>query len=228
MRCERCWSEEDVEEIRTPTPTAPPVALCAACRAIAPKDPLLFQNLFLRFATRKEFLHHYQTTKESDALHRWCREEDIEVRRLIQMLSGESGGMGLLATPNPLKARGHQAPFGYQFEEGSLVPLPLEAEVVGHIFSMALRGRTLDEIAGSLNGAEVPTRRDARWHRSTIRYLLRNPLYMGYRRWKGTLRASAHPAIVDAETFRRVQTMLVRRVRRPEQRLSTPPPLGGV
>lgn len=99
---------------------------------------------------------------------------------------------------------GGPAPFGYvRDKEGGLQIVPEEAEIVRLIYSLRKQGRTLQEIADTLNAQKVPTRRGGRWYPGTVRYILDNPKYQGYVeyyfRWDGenyVLQEGGHKAIV--------------------------------
>lgn len=85
---------------------------------------------------------------------------------------------------------GGPAPLGYvRDKEGGLQLVPEEAETVRRIYSLRKQGRTLQEIADTLNAERVPTKRGGLWYPGTIRYILDNPKYQGYVeyyfRWDG-------------------------------------------
>ena len=127
-----------------------------------------------------------------------------------------------------------RAPYGYTLEDGNLVPLPEEAAIVRRIFSEALSGKGSPTIAGELNREGVPTKaaseetesKAADWHAQTINRMLQNVLYTGdllsqktyhdehfFRRVNRGERdqyyfEDHHPALVDRETFDRVQALI--------------------
>ncbi len=219
MKCERCWSEDEVDAHCAPTGPHDSIALCRACRAVAPENPVLFEKMFLQFATRKELMRHFDAEEEAEALRKWCTDVGMEIGKLGATLAQESTDMGLLSSPSPFAGETpSQTPYGYASKGKGLVPSPIEAEVIRSVFDLYLRGKSLQEIRQLLNNAQVPSPRGGGWHRSTIRYILRNPLYAGSRRWRGVLREDSHRAIIDPDHFNQVQMMLSQRCRRPEQR----------
>ncbi len=229
MRCERCWSEEEVEEFPRPSASGSSVPLCRACRDMAPADENLFDSLFLRFASKKELLSFYDTNDEVEALKRWSLETGMELGDLRSILTNEASRMGLLSGPDILKRdAAPRPPYGFTWEDGSVLLSPLEAEVIRNVFELYLRGKSLEVIRRMLNDAQVSAPRGGGWHRSAVRYILRNPLYAGYRRRKGKVRKSSFPPIIPIDRFNRVQLMLTRRCRRPDQRAPTSPLLLGV
>lgn len=85
---------------------------------------------------------------------------------------------------------GGPTPLGYvRDKEGGLQLAPEEAETVRRIYSLRKQGRTLQEIADTLNAERVPTKRGGFWYPGTVRYTLDNPKYQGYVeyyfRWDG-------------------------------------------
>lgn len=85
---------------------------------------------------------------------------------------------------------GGPAPLGYaRDKDGGLQVVAEEAEVVRRIYTLRKQGRTLQEIADTLNAEGVPTKRGGSWYPGTIRYILDNPKYQGYVeyyfRWDG-------------------------------------------
>lgn len=229
MKCERCWSEDGVGDLIVAGSNKSgrnvelgKIHLCHSCRAAAPREPLLLQKLFLRFASKKELLQHYGVNAASDALVRWCTEMGITLKEAEALLSQEPVRLGLFAASDmsSLQPPTRQPPYGYKIQEGSLIPSPSESSVVLSVFDKYLEGETLEDIAQWLNRSRVPTRKDKTWHRSTVRYLLRNPLYAGYQRRNGVLRKSSHPGLLEPSLFEKTQGMLAERCRRPDQRVS--------
>ncbi|MFQ5837595.1 MAG: recombinase family protein [Thermoplasmata archaeon] len=227
-RCDRCWSVEDVgdfELARGGSDAAETdvfkAALCRSCRASAPHDPLLFRELFLRFASKKEFLQHFDTVDEVQAIASWCEEVGLKADEAFRLYSVELRELGLLTNlEDGFLPSSCRAPYGYSQGTSGLKPLLDEAIVVTSIFKMYNRGMTLQTIAQALNNQQIPTKTGAKWHRSTVRYILRNPLYIGYARRKGSLRPSKGPPLIDLHLFERVQKLLTRRCRRPGDKAS--------
>jgi DNA invertase Pin-like site-specific DNA recombinase len=79
------------------------------------------------------------------------------------------------------KAR-HQAyartPYGFDREGEVLRPNPAEQAVMVQVQHWHREGWSLHGIARELTRRQVPTKRGGRWYAGTVRYLLRNPLYM--------------------------------------------------
>ena len=74
-------------------------------------------------------------------------------------------------------------PFGYQVENGKLIPKPEEAELIRWIFRTFVDGKGLYPIARELNAMGVRTHRGNEFENRTVEYILRNPVYIGKLRW---------------------------------------------
>ena len=96
--------------------------------------------------------------------------------------------------------------YGYQMRDGELTVQPQEAEGVRRVFSLYLAGMAQQRIADTLNAdsfcysAERPM-----WSRQRVTQTLRNPRYAGEK---------GHPALIDGETFRKVQSLRTERMRK--------------
>lgn len=70
-----------------------------------------------------------------------------------------------------------QIPFGYDRAEDALVPNMPELELVDRMHKLRQAGCTLRGIAERLNAERVPAKNDGRWHASTVRQILANPMH---------------------------------------------------
>lgn len=70
-------------------------------------------------------------------------------------------------------------PYGYKNDNGKMVVVPEEAEVVKDIFHMCLSGMGCHLIADELNRRGIPSKRGAEWHASSVQDMLRNEKYTG-------------------------------------------------
>lgn len=70
-------------------------------------------------------------------------------------------------------------PYGYENKDGKMVIVPEEAEVVKLIYHMALSGDGTHRIANALNKMNVPSKKGAKWHSSTVQGILKNEKYTG-------------------------------------------------
>lgn len=117
--------------------------------------------------------------------------------------------------------------FGYDVQGKAYVP-NAQADIVRGIFSDYLAGKGIVTIARELSAAGVRTRRGSAPSNRWVRYLLRNPVYIGKIRWSrdgkidyvhgaekdndsAILIDGGFEPIVDAETFEAVQKKLERR-----------------
>jgi site-specific DNA recombinase len=127
---------------------------------------------------------------------------------------------------------GGTTPYGYRackFQDGNverskLEPDPATAPVVERMFKESLSGNGLVEISRSLNKDGLTTRRHVKWCKTSIHNILKNEAYIGTLIWgevpnnpesgsrQPIIRVeNAYPAIVDKETFEKVQMKLALR-----------------
>lgn len=121
--------------------------------------------------------------------------------------------------------------YGYKMIDGTLYIVPEEAEVVRMIFADYLSGMGKNAIMKKLNAKGIPTRFGDRWHYSGVLYVLSNEKYTGDMLLQKTFVAdhiekkkqinrgelpmyhvtNSHEAIIDKETFEKVQAEIKRR-----------------
>lgn len=120
---------------------------------------------------------------------------------------------------------------GYKLNKGVFEVIPEEAEIVKLIYALYQKGNGTPAIAKELNRRGLITKRGHRWSNASIRIILTNYLYTGnlllQRFYKdnhinkvktpnnGELRKfhaeETHEAIIDLETFNKVQEMMSRK-----------------
>jgi DNA invertase Pin-like site-specific DNA recombinase len=114
--------------------------------------------------------------------------------------------------------RGGTVPLGYAPKDRTLVPVPEEAKTVRHIFQRYLEIGSVDALALDLKERGIVSKRRASNNdyrrgnrpisRGALYYLLRNPLYIGQIRHKGTCHAGQHPPLLNRNLWNRVQQKL--------------------
>ena len=128
----------------------------------------------------------------------------------------------------------HFIVYGYRWEGDTLVPFPPEAKVVKSIYASFLQGKSLQEIVDCLKVAGVKSSYgNPAFQRKTISNILQNSIYSGEmllqkgfvesplskRRKKNEgelpkyLVADDHEALIDRETFARVQALIAEKRR---------------
>lgn len=70
-------------------------------------------------------------------------------------------------------------PYGYENVDGKMVVVPSEAEIVKEIFRMAISGLGSYLIANELNKSGIATKKNSKWHSSTVQAILKNEKYTG-------------------------------------------------
>lgn len=81
-------------------------------------------------------------------------------------------------------------PFGYQMENGEIIPHEQEAPVVRHIFSQYLQGATLQSLADEMGIPYSEAKPD--WNKHQVKRILDNRRYMG---------EDDYPALVSAADY---------------------------
>ena len=123
---------------------------------------------------------------------------------------------------------------GYRLLDGKLNIIPEEAEIVKTIFADYLSGMGRNAIVKKLNNAGISTRSGALWREDALYRILRNEKYSGDMLLQKTFRLDhlskkkqinrgelpmyqvidSHDAIIDKETFAKVQFEIAHRVAR--------------
>lgn len=123
---------------------------------------------------------------------------------------------------------------GYRLKNGKYVVVPEEAKIVRRIFSEYLGGYGCGKIAKGLNKDNVPSRFNKQWHTNSIAKIIRNYSYTEnlllqktYRenhitkktcinsgKFPKYLAENTHDAIIDIETFEKVQSEIKRRAQK--------------
>lgn len=136
-----------------------------------------------------------------------------EVRRGMTQRAGEG-------RPNTY------APIGYRMQDGGYVPDPDTAPVVRKIFEDFVGGRGLLQISHDLTALGVRTRFGNPIDNRGVKYILRNPVYIGKVRWTPTGRTrrawdnpdtivvdGGHEPLISVELYEQVQQLLDERER---------------
>lgn len=100
-------------------------------------------------------------------------------------------------------------PFGYcKGRDGRYEIVEEQAVIVREIFSRVLSGWSIYDIQEDLNNRGIKTNRGTDWKKQSFGHLLQNDKYCGVYRWSDVVVEGGMPAIIDRETFDRVQLIL--------------------
>lgn len=107
------------------------------------------------------------------------------------------------------------APFGYRYtEDKKHIELnDAEASTVRLMFREGQSGRSLHQIAESLNAKGIVTRRGKTWSAGNVQSVLRNRFYTGELQHQGKTIPGNHPAIISKIQFGKVSAQLEKRKR---------------
>lgn len=103
---------------------------------------------------------------------------------------------------------GGVTPFGYACVNKEWVPFKKEKEVVEFIFRAFLNTRSTVITAAQLNRDGIKTRKNQLWDCRRILDILKNPAYLGARRWNGQVYPDTQPPIISVKMFEEVQAQL--------------------
>jgi len=110
---------------------------------------------------------------------------------------------------------GVNRPTGYDYVDGMLVVNEYEAEAIRYVFSEVRRGIGINSIYNACDKKFPGVFK----YESTVRLLVRNPLYIGYVQYKGKTYPGQHQPLIDEKTFHAVQEILRKKATRtPENR----------
>lgn len=104
---------------------------------------------------------------------------------------------------------GAPVPFGYGYD-GKAFTVNAHGATVTRIFADYLAGNAINKIADALNADGIPTATRARWHASTVSYILHNGFYAGLVQYDGQEVAGDHAALVARADYEAVQAKLHR------------------
>ncbi len=96
------------------------------------------------------------------------------------------------------------APYGYRKihpapKVHTLEFIPEEAETVRLIYALSREGKGAQAIAQELNRQSISPRKSLCWEKTSIRKILKNPVYYGFVSWKQNYYPGLHPAIIEGE-----------------------------
>lgn len=135
----------------------------------------------------------------------------------------------MLSRADAGKWNGGHSSYGYQVTKGVYTIVEEEAAVVKMMFDMYEAGKSLLNVARTINAMGIKTRRGHEWSATTVWIVIDNPVYCGTYRYnlrneqKGSHEWSFredkdviyvedhHPAIISKEQFKRCQEILDRR-----------------
>jgi DNA invertase Pin-like site-specific DNA recombinase len=106
-------------------------------------------------------------------------------------------------------------PLGYKTENKKLVIDENSAPIVREAFSMFAEGHTIADICRVFNAKGYKSSKGARFSKSSFSKILRNEKYIGVYKFREYRAENAIPAIIDMDTWNRVQERLATNYKSP-------------
>jgi len=157
----------------------------------------------------KEFVSMTESLDTSTAMGRFVM--DI-IQRIAQLESEQIGERVYIGMEQKARVNGghlgFNIPYGYDYEEGTLVINKDESKIVTEIFDQYENGLSMAKIADFLNKQSIPTKMNRTWGRQTISNILKNQTYCGTFHWEKFRHKKVFPAIIKEEQFKKIQYML--------------------
>ncbi|NBI11904.1 recombinase family protein [Colidextribacter sp. OB.20] len=135
----------------------------------------------------------------------------------VQLATNVKRGMDNVARKG--QSVGGTIPLGYRTVDKRLEPDPKTAPLVKQIFEMYAAGSTQKEIVDHLNAEGLRTRKGKPLTVNSIRAVLKNKKYIGIYHYDGKEYPDVNfPALINTETFAKVQQMLVQNRKAPARK----------
>ncbi|HEM3529007.1 recombinase family protein [Streptococcus suis] len=125
--------------------------------------------------------------------------ERDQIRERMQL-----GKIGRAMEGKPMTWSKSFCPFGYDYFDESYHQNEY-SRWVKYIFSRFLAGDTINTIAADLTDRKILNKK---WHYSSIKWILENPVYIGKIRWRGKLYDGFHEPIITEEMYNLAQPMI--------------------
>ena len=114
-------------------------------------------------------------------------------------------------TDNALKCKfnGGSVPLGYRInEERHYEPDPVMSPFVKEVFERYAGGESIKELCADMNAHGIQTGYGRKFVKSSFQNMLRNHGYLGEYRYQDIVTENAFPALIDQETFDKVQARM--------------------
>jgi len=148
----------------------------------------------------KEFISMSESLDTSTAMGRFVMGI---IQDIAQLESEEIGERTFIAMKQKAKKKdsgfmGHSLAFGYKKENGKIVEVPEQLEIVRKTFELYIQGLSMTQIADKL-GQKF----------GSIRYWLQNPWYAGYEGWLNHFKRAPVDPLISVELWNKIQLIKV-------------------
>lgn len=99
-------------------------------------------------------------------------------------------------------------PLGYRIDNGKYVIDDEKKYIVELIFKMYTEGSTFFEIASYLNDNHIMTNRNKKFQSRTVKYILKNPVYIGKLKWYDDYINGVHEPVINTQIWECTQKLL--------------------
>ncbi len=107
------------------------------------------------------------------------------------------------------KFNGGSVPLGYRInEERHYEPDPVMSPIVREVFERYAGGESIKELCADMNARGIRTGYGRKFVKSSFQNMLRNRRYLGEYRYRDIVTENAFPALIDQETFDKVQARM--------------------
>lgn len=133
------------------------------------------------------------------------------VEAMAQMYSqvlSQNVRRGMKETALNGRSTGGTIPLGYKVQDKKLTINYETAPAVRYIFDSFLNGVSYNEIANNLNERGYKTSTGRAFNKNSFHRLIKNPVYIGTYHYMDIVKKNAVPAIIDKDTFDKVQAKL--------------------
>ena len=124
---------------------------------------------------------------------------------------------GMYETALKCNSCGGHISLGYRIENKKLVIDPKTAPIVREAFELYADGWSVADICHKFNAAGYRTKRGVPFNKNSFQAMFKNDKYIGVYKYKDVRVEGGVPAIVDVETFNRVQARLKRAAQAPSR-----------
>lgn len=156
----------------------------------------------------KEFNSMQESFDTTSAIGRFVMDIIQRIAQLESEQIGERVKVGMLQKARNGKGYlGSGEPYGYRYQNGGLIAIETELEIIKKIYHWYKIGFSLEDIANKLNELNIPSKKGRNWKKGTVWKILSNPLYCGYIKWDKLMIKAHHEPVISIDEFNFIQEL---------------------